>query len=356
MPYCRHAVTVRSSQAEGKPAYFDGFAGRAGAEPAQGGDPAEQFLVSTSCGMTFEPPGPTGPTQAQRKRDEWHDRRCTTHDQQFAVLMTQRRGDCLQLLPDMEAFDIRPANLQEYLASVRAALDLGSRIVLQSGDGEVDGFDWPRPDPDSADAMLRLAVLYEEVPGGAGFLRQFAERLGEVAAAIVPVLDGCACEKSCCACLRSYGNQQDPPPRPARRRRLPPPLRRNPACSGNPCPRLLRRVRRTAPLAHRAAPCRRPHKRRSPPRHRPALLGRPRLRRRQPPPRHRRRLRLARPEGRRLLRRVGKPPHPRTPGLRQGKTRRTPRRRVEGSVLLGRPDRPRRGRMRTRDHRRPGSA
>ena len=173
------------------------------------GDPAEQFLVCTSCGMTFEPPGRTGPTQAQRKHDEWHDRRCTTHDQQFAVLMTQRRVDCLQLLPDMEAFDIRPANLQEYLASVRAALDLGSRIVLQSGDGEVDGFDWPRPDPDSADAMLRLAVLYEEVPGGAGYLRQLAERLGEVADAIVPVLDGCACEKSCYACLRSYGNQQE---------------------------------------------------------------------------------------------------------------------------------------------------
>jgi ATP-dependent helicase YprA (DUF1998 family) len=57
--------------------------------------------------------------------------------------------------------------------------------------------------------MLRLAVLYEEVPGGAGYLRQLAERLGEVADAIVPVLDGCACEKSCYACLRSYGNQQE---------------------------------------------------------------------------------------------------------------------------------------------------
>ena len=91
----------------------------------------------------------------------------------------------------------------------RAALDPGSRIVLQSGDGEVDGFDWPRPDPDSADAMLRLAVLYEEVPGGAGYLRQLAERLGEVAAATVPVLDDCAREKSCYACPRSYGDQQE---------------------------------------------------------------------------------------------------------------------------------------------------
>jgi hypothetical protein len=318
------------------------------------GDPAEQFLVCTSCGMTFESPGPTGPTQAQRKKDEWHDRRCTTHDQQFAVLMTQRRVDCLQLLPDMEAFDIGPANLQEYLASVRAALDLGSRIVLQSGDGEVDGFDWPRPDPDSAEAMLRLAVLYEEVPGGAGYLRQLAERLGEVADAIVPVLDGCACEKSCYACLRSYGNQQES--HLLDRHVAADFLRRfagNPARAGNPRPRLLRRVHRPAPVPDRAAPRRRPHQRGSRPRHRPALLGRPRLRRRQPPPRHHHRLRLARSESRRLLRRLGKPPHPRAAGSRQGKTRRPPRRRMERPDLLGRPDRPRRGTLRTRDHRRP---
>ena len=137
--------------------------------------PPEQFWICTSCGMWFETPAATGPTQAQKKRQDWHDKRCTSHDEQFSVLMTQRRVDCLQILPDMETFDIRPDNLQEYLASIRAALDLGCRIVLQSGDDEVAGFDWPRPDPDSAEAMLRLAVLYEEVPGGAGYLRQLAE-------------------------------------------------------------------------------------------------------------------------------------------------------------------------------------
>jgi hypothetical protein len=123
--------------------------------------------------------------------------------------MTSRRADCLQVLPDMEALGITPDGLEEFLASTRAALDLGSRIVLQSGDGEVDGFDWPRPDPDSDQALYRLAVLYEEVPGGAGYLRQLGERFGDVAAAILPVLDGCECEKSCYACLRSYGNQQE---------------------------------------------------------------------------------------------------------------------------------------------------
>jgi ATP-dependent helicase YprA (DUF1998 family) len=52
-------------------------------------------------------------------------------------------------------------------------------------------------------------VLYEQVPGGAGYLRQLAERFGEVAAALVPILDECTCERSCYACLRSYANQQE---------------------------------------------------------------------------------------------------------------------------------------------------
>ncbi|WP_238845981.1 DUF1998 domain-containing protein [Nocardia terpenica] len=50
-------------------------------------------------------------------------------------------------------------------------------------------------------------MLYEEVPGGAGYLRQLAERFGEVAAALVPDLDECTYERACYACLRSYNNQ-----------------------------------------------------------------------------------------------------------------------------------------------------
>jgi hypothetical protein len=174
------------------------------------GTPPEQFPVCTACGMWFEvPPGGAKPTQAQKKREERHAKRCTNHDVRPTILMTERGVDCLQLLPDLETFGITPKNLQEFLASIRAALDLGSRVVLQSGDNEIDGFDWPRPEPDGKDALMRLAVLYEEVPGGAGYLRQLGERFGEIAAALVPVLDECDCERSCYACLRSYNNQAE---------------------------------------------------------------------------------------------------------------------------------------------------
>jgi hypothetical protein len=71
----------------------------------------------------------------------------------------------------MEDFDIRPDNLQEYLASVRAALDLVCRIVLQSGKNEVAGFDWPRPDrPGHLFAMLSLpALLHSTIISHSGF-------------------------------------------------------------------------------------------------------------------------------------------------------------------------------------------
>ncbi|MFJ9327352.1 DEAD/DEAH box helicase [Streptomyces sp. NPDC101230] len=170
---------------------------------------SERFIVCTSCGLWFDAiPGPD-PTRAQRDRQKFHDTICTNHQLVPSILQVERRVDCLQVLPDLEALDIRPDNLEEFLASTRAALDLGCRVILQAGDDEVAGFDWPRPDPDSEDATFRLAVLYEEVPGGAGYLRQLAARFGEVAAALVPVLDGCSCERSCYACLRSYGNQRE---------------------------------------------------------------------------------------------------------------------------------------------------
>lgn len=173
------------------------------------GMPSEQFLVCTGCGMWFEAPPSDKPTRAQRERFGRHDKRCTNQDLKLGVLMTERKVDCLQLLPDLEAFNIAPVQLPGFLASVRAALDLGCRTVLQAGDSEVAGFDWPRPDPNSDEALMRLAVLYEEVPGGAGYLRQLAQQFGEVAATLVPVLDNCSCEQSCYACLRSYNNQAE---------------------------------------------------------------------------------------------------------------------------------------------------
>ena len=308
---------------------------------AQTGTPPEQFMVCTGCGMWFEAPPGDKPTQAQRKRLTRHDQRCTNQDLRLTVLMTERKVDCLQLLPDMESFAVTPDQLPAFLASVRAALDLGCRTVLQAGEAEVAGFDWPRPDPDSDEALMRLAVLYEEVPGGAGYLRQLAEQFGEVAATLVPVLDECSCERSCYACLRSYSNQMEAD---LLDRHLAADFVRRFAgtsdVQGRTNSRVRRRVHRPTTLTDRAAPRGGAHQRRCPPRPRPVRLGRPRLHRRQPQARHHRRLRMARAQGGRLLRRMAAPPHRRAAGSGQDQTRCPGNRRMDRAVILGRGDRP----------------
>jgi hypothetical protein len=36
----------------------------------------------------------------QKKRQDWHDMPCTSHDLQPSVLMTRRRADCQKILLD----------------------------------------------------------------------------------------------------------------------------------------------------------------------------------------------------------------------------------------------------------------
>jgi REase_MTES_1575/Domain of unknown function (DUF1998) len=52
-------------------------------------------------------------------------------------------------------------------------------------------------------------VLYEDVPGGAGYLHQLGARLPEVAAAVLGVVERCTCERACYRCLMTYANQDE---------------------------------------------------------------------------------------------------------------------------------------------------
>jgi hypothetical protein len=60
----------------------------------------------------------------------------------------------------MEHFGISPENREEYLAGVRAAIDLGRCIVLGPGESENVRFDWPRRGlPGQLFVMLSLPAL-----------------------------------------------------------------------------------------------------------------------------------------------------------------------------------------------------
>ena len=169
---------------------------------------AESFLVCDTCGMWFDRPPEAATTRAGQRRADRHADLCPTGRVERTTFRVEREVDILHLLPDMDALEIGLGELEPFLASIRAALGLGTRIVLEADEGEVQGFDWPRPVPEPG-GQERLAVLYEDVPGGAGYLRQLGARLPEVAAAVLDVVERCSCERACYRCLMTYANQNE---------------------------------------------------------------------------------------------------------------------------------------------------
>ena len=56
---------------------------------------------------------------------------------------------------------------------------------------------------------LPQVLIYDNVPGGAGYARRIGEEFDDVLRAALAEVDSCECgpETSCYECLRSYGNQ-----------------------------------------------------------------------------------------------------------------------------------------------------
>ena len=50
-------------------------------------------------------------------------------------------------------------------------------------------------------------ILYDQTPGGAGFVREGKEKFGGVLRCARQICEDCSCEKACYDCLKDYGNQ-----------------------------------------------------------------------------------------------------------------------------------------------------
>ncbi len=57
----------------------------------------------------------------------------------------------------------------------------------------------------------RQIILYDDVPGGAGYVERLSRLLPDAAAAALERLEQCTCVDSCYRCLRSYYNQGEHP-------------------------------------------------------------------------------------------------------------------------------------------------
>jgi SNF2 family DNA or RNA helicase len=92
----------------------------------------------------------------------------------------------------------------EFYTSMKAAIIEAANTVVGSEGGEIRGFSQTVIKDGQNHCDL---ILYDSVPGGAGYVKKTAVQIDAVINSARALLDGCQCERSCYKCLRSYENQ-----------------------------------------------------------------------------------------------------------------------------------------------------
>lgn len=87
--------------------------------------------------------------------------------------------------------------------SLTSALLAASAQVIDVPRSELDGLFSPS---EARDGTAEI-VLYDNVPGGAGYCRKIGERFKEVLQRAYEIVSECSCDSSCYDCLRTYSNQ-----------------------------------------------------------------------------------------------------------------------------------------------------
>jgi hypothetical protein len=155
----------------------------------------ERFAICAECGRHR----PSGDERA-KKWDEDHARYCpgTCEDLVFAYeFRTDALVASLPPLPGVSGYDER------LLVTAAEALLLGASTFLETEAFEISGF--PRKTGETEPGQV---VLYETVPGGAGYLEELARSLPAAARAAYDRIFGHVCAKACYRCLKRFGNQR----------------------------------------------------------------------------------------------------------------------------------------------------
>lgn len=96
-----------------------------------------------------------------------------------------------------------PENIT-FWTTLKYALLQGASLALQIERRDIDGVLFPERTPTTE--WQQTIVLYDNVPGGAGYVKRIQEKLPEVVAFALEIIK-CQCETSCYRCLREYANQ-----------------------------------------------------------------------------------------------------------------------------------------------------
>lgn len=160
------------------------------------------FSICTTCGNWKDPHQP-----------EWeqrHKKRCSGIVRAFH-LSYKMETDVLEIdvpgsMIPLHSLDTSPDpdTRGKFLVTLRNALVLGANLTLQTQEGEITGFE---REVARDEYFQQQIVLYDDVPGGAGYVERLSRLLPEVASVALERLEQCSCVDSCYRCLRSYYNQ-----------------------------------------------------------------------------------------------------------------------------------------------------
>ncbi len=156
------------------------------------------FEICTTCGHWKDP--------HQEGWEQRHRRSCSGTVRLFH-LAYRLETDVLEI--DTPGRSVAPQgadDLAKFQVTLRNALVLGANLALQTEESEIGGFEREVP---RGDVLQPQIVLYDDVPGGAGYVESLSRRLPQAAAAALERLEQCTCLDSCYRCLRSYYNQMD---------------------------------------------------------------------------------------------------------------------------------------------------
>ncbi|MFY9224892.1 MAG: DEAD/DEAH box helicase [Blastocatellia bacterium] len=154
------------------------------------------FLLCRSCGYWHSPTNKTA----------FEEHKLLNNRKQTCLGSSQRYHLGYKFHTDVMLlkFQETPENSDKFYASLKAAIIEAATTFAHAEVGEISGFMRKIVTEGQIDYDI---VLYDNVPGGAGYLHKAITNFEAILAKARAILDGCQCDKSCYKCLRSYENQ-----------------------------------------------------------------------------------------------------------------------------------------------------
>ena len=158
------------------------------------GENGQQFEICIKCGLW-------------KKSDEnWENfhRGCdgTENDLVRVDLVAKKTADTLILRPKIPA----GVDREKFLKTLLHAVIGGISILLETDYNEIRGFIRNLIEKEKEVSEI---VLYENIPGGVGYLESAIENFNEVLKKAYEILYNHECDTACYRCLKNYYNQRD---------------------------------------------------------------------------------------------------------------------------------------------------